>query len=762
MGDAQTETPDYLVQLNEQQRAAVLYTEGPQLVIAGAGSGKTRVLAYKIVHLLSHGYEPWRIMALTFTNKAAREMRERITTLVGAKAASRILMGTFHSVFARMLRSNAKLLGLNRNYTIYDAADSRNLVKTIIKTLSLDEKVYKPQSVAAVISNAKNDMLSPEQYIADSGIQRINTARNMPRLGEIYAAYCARCRRADALDFDDLLYYTNILLRDHPDVRRHYQEFYRYILVDEYQDTNFAQHMIISQLCPDNPGLCVVGDDAQSIYSFRGANIANILNLQRTFPTIKTFKLERNYRSSQNIINAAGSLISKNKQQIPKNVYSENGVGTRIEVVRSYSDYEESFLVTNRISQLKMSSGDTYEDFAILYRTNAQSRILEESLRKRNIPYRIYGGLSFYQRKEVKDALAYFRLAMNPDDEESLKRVINFPARGIGDTTLKKILAAAAVNDVPLWAVVKAPLQYGLNINAGTQRRLRAFEDIVTELNDMVATGATADTICDRMLSLTHMMDEYKSDNTPEGITKRENLEELTNDVKAFVQSQHEQGLGECTIPEYMAQTSLATDADTAEADADTPKVTLMTIHAAKGLEYGNVFVVGVEDDLLPSMMSKDSPAAIEEERRLLYVAITRAKRYCMLSYATSRFRNGITEFTKPSPFLKDIDPKYLSFPSGSEIVENSLDQTRRVKPWLTRKPPIPVRQPQASASKSDESTFHASQLSVGMDIRHSRFGKGTITEVDGKNPGGARIKVRFDTGEIKILMLAFARFTIL
>lgn len=762
MDDTRTDTPDYLAQLNEQQRAAVLYTDGPQLVIAGAGSGKTRVLAYKIVHLLAHGYEPWRIIALTFTNKAAREMRERITSLVGAKVASRILMGTFHSLFARMLRSNAKLLGINSNYTIYDASDSRNLVKTIIKTMNLDEKVYKPQSVATVISNAKNDMLSPEQYASDTGIQRINIARNMPRLSEIYTAYCARCRRADALDFDDLLYYANILLRDHPEVRRHYQEFYRYILVDEYQDTNFAQHMIVSQLCPDNPGLCVVGDDAQSIYSFRGANISNILNLQRTFPTIKTFKLERNYRSSQNIINAAGSLIAKNKMQIPKNVYSENGVGTRIEVVRSYSDYEESFLVTNRLSQLKMSSGDSYEDFAILYRTNAQSRILEESLRKRNIPYRIYGGLSFYQRKEVKDALAYFRLAINPDDEESLKRVINFPARGIGDTTLKKILAAAAAYDVSLWTIVKDPLQYGLNINAGTQRRLQAFAEIVTELNNMVATGATADAISESMLRLTRMMDEYKSDNTPESITKRENLEELTNDVKTFVQAQIEQGLGDGSMPEYLAQASLATDADTAEADADTPKVTLMTIHAAKGLEYGNVFVVGVEDDLLPSMMSKDSPAAIEEERRLLYVAITRAKRYCMLSYATSRFRNGVTEFTSPSPFLKDIDPRYLSFPSGSEIADSGRVQSQRVKTWLTRKPQMPAKRSQTPSTTHGESTFQASQLSVGMDIRHSRFGKGTITEVDGNNPGGARIKVRFDTGETKTLMLAFARFTIL
>ena len=743
--------------LNEQQREGVFTTEGPVLLLAGAGSGKTRVLTHRIAYLIEEkNVNPYNILAITFTNKAAAEMRERVDRLLGMDAGGAWIM-TFHAACVRILRRYIERIGYSNSFTIYDTDDQKSIIRQILKKLDLDTKLYKDRAVLTDISRAKDKLKGPDEMELEAGANY-----HRKKVAEVYREYQRQLKANNALDFDDIICRTVELFGSCPDVLDYYGERFRYIMVDEYQDTNFAQHMIISQLCPDNPGLCVVGDDAQSIYSFRGANIANILNLQRTFPTIKTFKLERNYRSSQNIINAAGSLISKNKQQIPKNVYSENGVGTRIEVVRSYSDYEESFLVTNRISQLKMSSGDTYEDFAILYRTNAQSRILEESLRKRNIPYRIYGGLSFYQRKEVKDALAYFRLAMNPDDEESLKRVINFPARGIGDTTLKKILTAAAVNDVPLWAVVKAPLQYGLNINAGTQRRLRAFEDIVTELNDMVATGATADAISDRMLSLTHMMDEYKSDNTPESITKRENLEELTNDVKAFVQSQHEQGLGEGTIPEYMAQTSLATDADTAEADADTPKVTLMTIHAAKGLEYGNVFVVGVEDDLLPSMMSKDSPAAIEEERRLLYVAITRAKHYCMLSYATSRFRNGITEFTTPSPFLKDIDPKYLSFPSGSEIVENSLDQTRRVKPWLTRKPPIPVRQPQASASKSDESTFHASQLSVGMDIRHSRFGKGTITEVDGKNPGGARIKVRFDTGEIKILMLAFARFTIL
>ena len=763
MSDVETASGDYLSQLNEQQRAAVLYTEGPQLVIAGAGSGKTRVLAYKIVHLLAHGYEPWRIMALTFTNKAAREMRERITSLVGDKAASRILMGTFHSVFARMLRANAKRIGINGNYTIYDASDSRSLVKTIIKTLGLDEKVYKPQPVAAIISKAKNAMVSPAQYAADNDIRRRDAAHNIPRVAEIYRAYCERCRRADALDFDDLLYYTNILLRDHADVRRHYQEFYRYILVDEYQDTNFAQHMIVSQLCPDNPGLCVVGDDAQSIYSFRGANIYNILHLERTFPTIKTFKLERNYRSTQNIINAANTLIAKNKDQIKKNVYSENGVGARIDIVRSYSDYEESFLVSNRLLQLKMSSGDSFEDFAILYRTNAQSRILEESLRKRNIPYRIYGGLSFYQRKEVKDALAYFRLAINPDDEEAIKRVINFPARGIGDTTLKKLLAATATNAVSLWDILKAPLSYGVNINAGTQRRIQAFVDTVSALNEMNAAGATACDIVEKMLSQTAMMDEYRSDNTPENISKRENLEELVNDVGAFVSGQLEQGLGEGSMAEYMAQASLATDADMAEADADTPKVTLMTIHAAKGLEYGNVFVVGVEEDLLPYMKGKGNPADIEEERRLLYVAITRAKRYCMLSYATSRVRNGIREPSGPSPFLRDIANRYLSFPSGSEIAENRQRVTPRRQPTQSVRVTAPTLQPKPVAPADGEETTHtASQLSTNMTIRHSRFGKGSIVEIDGNNPGGARIKVRFDTGETKTLMLAFARFKVL
>lgn len=763
---------DYLSELNEQQRAAVLYTDGPELVIAGAGSGKTRVLAYKIVHLLAHGYEPWRIMALTFTNKAAKEMRERITGLVGVKAASRIQMGTFHSVFGRMIRANASLLGLKSSYTIYDASDSRNLVKTIVKALSLDEKVYKPQAIASEISNAKNAMISPESYAADADIRRRNNTHDVPRLAEIYTAYCERCRRADVLDFDDLLYYTNILLRDHPDVRRHYQEFFRYILVDEYQDTNFAQHLIVSQLCPDNPGLCVVGDDAQSIYSFRGANIYNILNLSRTFPTLKTFKLERNYRSTQNIINAAGSLIAKNVHQIPKNVYSENGKGASIEVVRSYSDYEESFLVANRLQQQKMSTGDSYEDFAILYRTNAQSRVLEESLRRRNIPYRIYGGLAFYQRKEVKDALAYFRLALNPDDEEALKRVVNFPARGIGDTTMKKILGAAAEHRQSLWEVMKEPLRYGVNINSGTQRRIQGFVDIVSRLYELNNAGAKADEVSRMMFQVTHLMDEYLSDNTPENISKRENLIELSDHIEVFVNEQQETAgdEGSGTMADFMAQASLATDADTEDEDKDTPKVTLMTIHAAKGLEYGNVFVVGVEDDLLPSQMSKDSPEAIEEERRLLYVAITRAKRYCMLSYATSRFRNGMTVMTMSSPFLKDIDKQYLTFPSGTSIADRndkrrqpaSGQMRREVENYrpIIAKPVAPVARPSQQTSTRDERQHTAAELCVGMAIRHSRFGRGVITEIDKDNPGGARITADFN-GEEKKLLLSFARFII-
>ncbi len=779
---------DYLSNLNDQQRAAVEYLDGPQLVIAGAGSGKTRVLAYKIVHLLAKGYEPWRIMALTFTNKAAREMRQRVASLVGERNASRLIMGTFHSVFARIIRSHADRLGLKSTYTIYDASDSKNLIKTIIKEMNLDDKIYKPGAIANSISNAKNALISPAMYKTDREILNVDKISQRPLTGAIYEAYVTRCRRADALDFDDLLYYMNVLLRDNPEIRRHYEEFLRYVLVDEYQDTNFAQHMIIDQLCRTSQGLCVVGDDAQSIYSFRGANIANILSLGRTFPSLKTFKLERNYRSTQNIINAAGSLISANKKQIPKKVFSQNGVGSPVDVVRSFSDYEESFLVANRISQLKLSTKNTFDDFAVLYRTNAQSRVLEESLRKRNIPYRIYGGLSFYQRKEIKDIVAYLRLALNPDDEEALKRVINFPARGIGDTTLKKLTSAVSASaSATLWQVVCDPLAFGVNINSGTKRKIDGFVEIINAIVSLNSSGATAYDVVSEVYQRTGVRQLYMYDNTPENISKLDNIDELLAGVHSFV-SQAQEVVSDNdldsferadSLAQFMTQVSLATDVDTTDSSEqdNEPKVTLMTIHASKGLEFDNVFVVGVEDELLPSAMSKNSIDQIEEERRLLYVAITRAKHYCMLSYASSRYRNGQTVYCKPSPFLKDISSKFIHSASGNDF-DSGISRHKHINPVdnYISKLGNPVTRVGVSAKSysagtnkeklndgTQEGSSHSlNELAVGVKINHPRFGNGVIVDIDSSNPTGARIKVQFDNVDVKVLMLKFAKFTIL
>ena len=767
----------YLEQLNDPQREAVKYLDGPELVIAGAGSGKTRVLTYKIVHLLAKGYEPWRIMALTFTNKAAAEMRERITALSGEATSRRLWMGTFHSIFARILRLNAERIGFKPNYTIYDSADSKSLIKTIIRDMNLDEKVYKASTVAAVISNAKNALISPEMYSRDIDMQRSDQASHRSRMADIYAAYCNRCRVAGAMDFDDLLYHTNILLRDNPDIRHHYQEYFQYILVDEYQDTNFAQHAIVTQLCGEEQHLCVVGDDAQSIYSFRGANIRNILNLKRYFPGLRMFKLEQNYRSTENIINAAGTLISRNTEQIPKNVFSKNGAGQRVEVVKSYSDYEESFLVANRITALKRSGSAGYNDFAILYRTNAQSRLLEESLRKRNIPYRIYGGLSFYSRKEVKDAIAYFRLAINPDDDEALKRVINVPARGIGETTLKKIVSAAMESRVSIWTVLQSPTLFDVKINSGTSRKLQVFSDLIRPLCKMVADGAPADKVARTTFAATGLLGQYRSDRTPENIAKAENLEEILNETSQFVAERHEQGLDDqAGMVDFMAELSLKTDSEIPDEDGSDEKVTLMTIHAAKGLEYENVFVVGVEEDLLPSAMSQNTAAEIEEERRLLYVAITRAKRFCMLSYASSRYRNGMTVTTRPSRFLGDMNPEYLDFVSGADITGPSASawQVRGgagTFPAATATRPSQhyqetfrpsVREKHAPAPDASETTTHnASEISSGMTIIHPHFGHGVITATDFSNPSGERITVNFGQGDLKTLLLKFARFKI-
>lgn len=773
----------YLSELNDQQRAAVSYLDGPALVIAGAGSGKTRVLTYKIVHLLANGYEPWRIVALTFTNKAAREMRERIETLVGSATASKLWMGTFHSIFARILRINADRIGYKPSFTIYDAADSRSLIKTIIKEMGHDDKIYKPATVASSISMAKNALISPEQYAADRDLTEADRRARRPETVNIYRAYRQRCKVAGAMDFDDLLYYTNVLLRDNPDILRHYKEYFRYVLVDEYQDTNFAQHLIVSRLTEDTGNLCVVGDDAQSIYSFRGANISNILNLSKAYPRLSTFKLEQNYRSTGSIIDAANALIEKNTRQIPKQVFSTNPRGAKVELTRAYSDYEESYIVANRITQIKMSTHDSYSEMAILYRTNAQSRILEESLRKRNIPYRIYGGLSFYQRKEVKDAVSYMRLTLNPDDDEALRRIINTPARGIGETTVGKLTRAALDHRVSLWQVINDLKGYDVNVNRGTAGKLEAFASLVSSFIAYDNEGHDAYEVTRKIITDTRMLSLLMTDNTPESISRQENLQELLGGTKQFVDSRRENGEEDLSLGAFLSEVSLATDQDSDDTAGD-DRVTLMTVHAAKGLEFSDVIVVGVEEELFPSSMSTGSLAEIEEERRLLYVAITRAKKRCMLTYATSRFRNGQTVSCSPSRFIKDIGPENLKMTGGTTVetddtadhataytrprvnpVANYHARERQAsqntsRPWLDRRPAPSAAQSRASVPEG--MSLHAiGELSEGTRIHHSSFGVGVITKLDPR-PEGDRVIVDFEMHGTKTVLLRFARFIIL
>ena len=795
---------DYLEKLNEQQRAAVEYCDGPQLVIAGAGSGKTRVLTYKIVHLLKQGYEPWRIMALTFTNKAAREMRERIEVLVGTETASQLWMGTFHSIFSRLLRRNAERIGFKPDFTIYDQSDSRSLIKLIIKDMGLDDKLYKPATIQNQISNAKNALVTPDDYARNQSLIDADRDAGRPETVNIYRAYWKRCRIAGAMDFDDLLLYTNILLRDHPDVLDQLQEFFRYILVDEYQDTNFSQHLIVYQLNKKYNRLCVVGDDAQSIYSFRGANIENILRLQRFYPDIKTFKLERNYRSTQTITNAANSLIEKNRGQIAKHLFSKNGVGERIPVIQCFSDYEEAYVVANQIAAMKARQGDSYEDYAVLYRTNAQSRVLEEALSngcrrdkhgnmRSAIPYRIYGGLSFYQRKEVKDAICYFRLIINPDDDEALRRVINYPSRGIGDTTVGKITHCATENGVSLWQVINNAEQYGLNVNRGTMSKLESFTTLIKSLIELNQQGGDALTVAKETIKQTRIKSVLLGDNTPENISRIENLDELVNAVSDFQQMKEESGQENCQIGDFLAETSLLTDQDMNDPDGE--KVTLMTVHAAKGLEYRNVIIVGVEEDLFPSAMSTASLYQIEEERRLLYVAITRAEQNCIITYATSRYHNGQTKSCVISRFLKDIAPEYLlmgstnstAVPSRKRPSRNNEweDETILERPKRTTEPkaktsrPAPTprttpstrprpAQPTPSAPASPPPaangnfTIHsADELHEGSEILHQRFGRGTVTQID-TSGSDAKIDVMFNDGQTRKLLLKFAKFDIL
>ena len=650
---------DLLKDLNEAQRAAVEYIDGPSLVIAGAGSGKTRVLTYKIAYLLSQGMKPWSIMALTFTNKAAREMKERIGKLVGNDLAQHLYMGTFHSIFSRILRAEAEHIGFNNNFTIYDESDSRSLIKAIVKEMGLDDKKYKPAAVHAKISMAKNNLMSAAAYESDAAIFEQNKRAQMPEVGKIFVAYVQRCKQANAMDFDDLLTLTYQLFREHEDIRHKYAARFDYVLVDEYQDTNHVQMSIVMQLCQEKQRVCAVGDDSQSIYSFRGANIDNILNYQRQFQGTRLFKLEQNYRSTQTIVEAANSLIKHNRNQIPKDVFSENAKGEKIQYKPAYSDKEEAAIVAKDVKRIRREDGCQYSDFAILYRTNAQSRSFEEEFRKQGIPYRIYGGLSFYQRKEIKDIIAYFRLVANPDDEEAIKRIINYPARGIGATTVLKIADCAHQNQVSFWEVIGAPEQYGLAVNKGTMNKLETFRLLISSFIERAQTTDVYE-LGDAIIKESGISQDIMSGKDADDLARQENLEEFLSGMSAFVEERREEGrFDELFLQDYLQDVALLTDADS-DGDKDEPRVSLMTVHAAKGLEFPTVFVVGLEENIFPSPLSAASLRELEEERRLLYVAITRAEKHCILTNAKNRWRYGKMEFDNPSRFIDEIDGKLI------------------------------------------------------------------------------------------------------
>ena len=782
--------PDYIEELNEGQRNAVLYNDGPSLVIAGAGSGKTRVLTYKIAYLLENGYQPWNILALTFTNKAAREMKERIARQVGPERARHLWMGTFHSMFLRILHVEAGHIGFTSQFTIYDTADSKSLIRSIIKEMGLDEKVYKPGMVQARISNAKNHLVSPAGYANNKEAYEGDRAAKVPALRDIYQRYWERCRQADAMDFDDLLFYTFLLFRDHPEVLARYQEQFRYILVDEYQDTNFAQHSIVLQLAKNHQHVCVVGDDAQSIYSFRGADIDNILYFTKVYPDTKVFKLEQNYRSTQTIVRAANSLIEKNQWQIRKEVFSEKEKGEAIGVYQAYSDVEEGDIVVNKIAELRREKRYAYSDFAILYRTNAQSRIFEEAMRKRSMPYRIYGGLSFYQRKEIKDVIAYFRLIVNPNDEEAFKRIINYPARGIGDTTVGKIIAAATGHNVSLWTVLCEPLAYGLNFNKGTVGKLQVFRELISAFITDAAEKNAYEIGAD-IIRQSGIINDVCQDSSPENLSRKENIEELVNGMSDFCAQRQEEGNPNVLLGDFLSEVSLLTDQDS-DKDGDDEKITLMTVHSAKGLEFKNVFVVGMEENLFPSGMVGDSPRALEEERRLFYVAITRAEEHCFLSYAKTRFRYGKMEFGSPSRFLKDIDIRFLRLPQDAGMfrrVEEEAAAFRRenargfapdkedtpyggkervsVRPKQQIIAPTVPRNlkrvaPSANtASTSPSAGGSANCVQQGQLIEHERFGLGEVLKVEGEGDN-AKATIRFKNAGDKQLLLRFARFKVI
>ena len=779
---------NFLEGFNTAQREAVEYCEGPSLVIAGAGSGKTRVLTYKIAWLMEQlGYEPWSILALTFTNKAADEMKQRVARIVGEEKARRLWMGTFHSVFLRILRAEHEAIGFESNFTIYDAADSKSLVKAVMKEMELDDKQYKPGNVLTRISNAKNQLVTAEEYANNQQNAMEDARSKMPRFGEIFLKYSQRLKQANAMDFDDILVFTYLLFAQNEDIRMRYVGRFQYVLVDEYQDTNFAQHQIVWQLTKERQKVCVVGDDSQSIYSFRGANIDNILTFRDRYEGSRLFKLEQNYRSTQIIVEAANSLIHKNQHRIDKKVFSEKERGEQIKVTEAYSDVEEGQVVVRQIRTLMKQEGGTYDDFAILYRTNAQSRIFEEELMKNGIPHRIYGGFSFYQRKEIKDVMAYLRLAVNPNDEEALRRVINYPARGIGQTTLQKITETATNANVSLWQVVTSPLQYGLKVNGGTMEKLNGFAQLINQFIELAQTQSVAEA-GGTILQASGIWADVWQDKSPEGMSKQENLQELLNGMTDFVDRRMEEDVPGIGISDYLSETSLLSDTDIKGND-DEPKVTLMTIHSAKGLEFPTVFIVGLEENLFPSMLASGSPREMEEERRLFYVALTRAERHCFLSYAKSRFRYGKMEFGSASRFLRDIDEAYLTKkPNGmSRTGLGSMGRTQsgfgnmhqqsgfgsmnRPQPAMRPQPAAgpaagiptttrPLRPVMPSAPSVSTGTNQYG-ISAGVRVLHQKFGEGIVEKTEGRGEN-MKAYIRFANAGLKQLLLKFAKLEII
>lgn len=762
---------NYLDELNESQRSAVVNTEGPSLVIAGAGSGKTRVLTYRIAHLLQNGARPGSVLALTFTNKAAKEMKHRISAIVGEDVAKHLWMGTFHSIFARILRMESDKLGYPPSFTIYDTADSKSLIKSIVKEMKLNDKAYKPGDILGRISSAKNDLVTPVAYARDATRISSDSASQKPLVCDIYARYMKQCYQSGAMDFDDLLLNTNILFRDYPDVLARYQDRFKYILVDEYQDTNLSQYRIIKKLAEKHHNICVVGDDAQSIYSFRGAKIENILNFRNDYPNYQLFKLEQNYRSTRTIVDAANSIIANNKGQIHKKVFSEKEEGHRIKVFKAYSDVEEGFIVANDIAERRMRHRYHYKDFAILYRTNAQSRIFEEALRKKNFPYKIYGGLSFYQRKEIKDLLAYFRLTVNPNDQESLKRIINYPARGIGDTTLDKLEQWSLNRGKSIWNIIVSGEMGQLGLNTGTQKKVIGFVQLIASFAAKTES-LNAYELAREVVADSGILRELHQDKSIENQSKIENIEELINAIKEFTTNKIESGETPSLVS-FLEDVSLLTDQDTEKPD-DNDRVTLMTIHSAKGLEFKNVYVVGVEEALFPSPMASETEHGLEEERRLFYVAVTRAEEYAALSFAKNRYKYGELKFAKPSRFIGEIDQRYLDV-SADDIFQNerpkgfgfpqSQGNPFAPKFQRTATPPQPKFKFQ---SRSEEPPVRINfgaesgvSYSAGQRVEHERFGRGRIVAVEGKHPD-TKITVAFDNAGTKQLLLKFAKLKIL